>query len=51
VTLDLQLDLTAVYDLSDYGLEIVYSGPPEVPLKTKQAAWVDQHLRVAGLRP
>jgi hypothetical protein len=51
VMLDLQPALTAVYDLSDYGLEIDYSGPPEVPLTPEQAAWVDQHLRAAGLRP
>ncbi len=51
VMLDLQMALTAVYDLSDYGLEIDYSRPPEVPLTPEQAAWVDQHLRGAGLRP
>ena len=50
VMLDLQTALTAVYDLSDYGLEIDYARPPEVPLKTRQAAWVDRHLLAAGLR-
>ncbi len=51
VMLDLQAALTAVYDLSDYGLEIDYSGPPEVPLTPEQSAWVSPHLRAAGLRP
>ena len=30
---------------------IDYSKPPEVPARPEQAAWVDQHLRAAGLRP
>lgn len=51
VTLDLQPALSAVYDLSDYALEINYTQPPEVPLTPEQSAWVDQHLRAAGLRP
>ncbi len=51
VMLDLQPALTAVYDLSDYGLEIDYSRPPEGSLAPEQSAWVDQHLRAAGLRP
>jgi hypothetical protein len=51
VMLDLQSALTAVYDLSDYGLEIDYTKPPDVPLAAEQAVWVDQHVRAAGLRP
>ncbi|MGP0067286.1 MAG: DUF4058 family protein [Isosphaeraceae bacterium] len=51
VPLDLQLALTTVYDLSDYGLEIDYTQPPDGPLSPEQAAWVDVHLRAEGLRP
>jgi hypothetical protein len=49
--LDLQRALTMVYD--EYGLNhmIDYSKPPGVALTAEQAAWVDQHLRAAGLRP
>jgi hypothetical protein len=50
VMLDLQLAVTTVYDLSDYGLEIDYTREPEVPLAAEQSAWVDRHLRAAGLR-
>ena len=48
--LDLQRALTTAYD--EYGLNymIRYSKPPDVPLTPEQAAWVDQHLRAAGLR-
>jgi hypothetical protein len=51
VMLDIRTALAVVYDLSDYGLEIDYSAPPEIPLEADQSAWVDQHLRTAGLRP
>lgn len=51
VSLDLQLALTTVYDLSDYDLEIDYTQPPGEPLSPEQAAWVDERLRAAGLRP
>jgi plasmid stabilization system protein ParE len=51
VFLDLQLALTSVYDLSDYNLEINYTQPPAGPLAPDQAAWVDERLRAAGLRP
>jgi hypothetical protein len=50
VMLDLQTALTAVYDLSDYGLEIDYAKPPEVPLTPDESAWVVHHLHSAGLR-
>jgi hypothetical protein len=48
--LDLQRALTMVYD--EYGLNymIDYSKPPQIPLSPEQAAWVDAHLRAAGLR-
>jgi hypothetical protein len=48
--LDLQRALTMAYD--EYGLNymIDYTKPPDVPLTPEQAAWVDQHLRAAGLR-
>ena len=49
--LDLQQALTMAYD--EYGLSymIDYAKPPDVSLTAEQAAWVDQHLRAAGLRP
>lgn len=50
VMLDLQQALGAVYDLSDYGLEIDYTRPPEVLLTPEESAWGDRHLRAAGLR-
>jgi hypothetical protein len=49
-TLDLQQALTNVYDESALRYMIDYSKPPEVPLSPEQAAWVDAHLRAAGLR-
>ena len=48
--LDLQSALTAVYDLSDYGLELSYSKPPRVALTPEESAWVAHHLHAAGLR-
>jgi hypothetical protein len=48
--LDLQQALTAVYDDNRLSSLINYSKPPEVPLKPKQATWVEKHLRAAGLR-
>jgi hypothetical protein len=51
VMLDLQSALTAVYDLSDYGLEIDYSKPPGVPLTPEESTWLFHHLHAAGLRP
>jgi hypothetical protein len=51
VFLDLQLALTTVYDLSDYNLEIDYTQPPGGRLSPTEAAWVDERLRAAGLRP
>jgi hypothetical protein len=51
VKLDLQQALTEVYDQSALRYIIDYSKPPEVPLSPEQTAWVDEHLRTAGLRP
>jgi Protein of unknown function (DUF4058) len=51
VFLDLQRALTTVYDLSEYDLEIDYTKPPDGPLSSQQTAWVDEHLRAAGLHP
>jgi hypothetical protein len=48
--LDLQQALTNVYDENRLRSIIDYTKPPEVPLTSEQAAWVDQHLRAAGLR-
>jgi len=50
VTLDLQLALTTVYDLSDYNRELDYTKPPHVPLSPKEAEWTNSRLRAAGLR-
>jgi hypothetical protein len=49
--LDLQQALSEVYDKSALRYIIDYSKPPETPLAPEQAAWVDEHLRAAGLRP
>ena len=51
VMLDLQRALGGVYDDDRLGSLIDYTQPPEIPLTPDQAAWVDQHLRAAGLRP
>ena len=50
VTLDLQLALATVYDLSDYDLEMDYTKPPDVPLSPKESDWSDSYLRTVGLR-
>lgn len=50
VLLDLQAAFTAAYDLPGYDLIIDYTQPPEVPLSDREAAWVEAHLRTAGLR-
>jgi hypothetical protein len=49
--LDLQLVMNTVYDDGAFGQIFDYREPPEVPLTPEQAAWVDEHLRAAGLRP
>jgi hypothetical protein len=49
--LDLQLALSGVYDDDRLGSWIDYTQPPEIGLTAEQAAWADQHLRAAGLRP
>jgi hypothetical protein len=49
--LDLHQALRMVYDEYGFNYMIDYSKPPAIPLSTKQSAWVDQHLRAAGLRP
>jgi hypothetical protein len=49
--LDLQQALTMAYDECCFSDMIDYAKPPAVPLTAEQAAWVDQHLRAAGLRP
>lgn len=49
--LDLQQALTMTYDECGFGDLLDYTGPPDRPLAPEPAAWVDQHLRAAGLRP
>ena len=51
VTLDLQLALTTVYDLSDYDLRSTTLKPPEAPLSPEASRLGRQRLRAAGLRP
>jgi hypothetical protein len=51
VPLDLQLALTTVYDVLGYDLAVDYTRPPELPLPAEAAAWAEQRLRAAGLRP
>jgi len=49
-TLDLERALTSVYDDNRLSLMIDYSKSPNVPHSPEQAAWVNEHLRAAGLR-
>jgi hypothetical protein len=49
--LDLQPALATVYDECGLNYMIDYTKPPKVQLSTEEAAWVDEHLRAAGLRP
>jgi hypothetical protein len=49
--LDLQQALTMAYDECGFSDMINYAKPSGVPLAPEQAAWVDQHLRAARLRP
>jgi Protein of unknown function (DUF4058) len=51
VLLDLQAAFTAAYELVGYDLIVDYAQPPDVPLADSEAAWVEAHLRAAGLRP
>ena len=50
VLLDLQAAFMAAYDLVGYDLIIDYTQPPDVPFADRAAAWVEAHLRAAGLR-
>jgi hypothetical protein len=50
-TLDLQLALNTVYDLSGYDLELDYTQPPDVALSPQEVKWSQARLRAAGLRP
>lgn len=50
VPLDLQLALTAIYDLLGYDLAVNYNGPPTIPFDAEQEAWASELLRRAGLR-
>jgi hypothetical protein len=49
--LDLQAVMDTAFDDGAFVHAIDYRMCPEIPLNTEQAAWVDQHLRAAGLRP
>jgi len=50
--LDLQYVFTEAYDRGPYLRGAVdYSGAPHVPVRPDQAAWLEDRLRAAGLRP
>jgi hypothetical protein len=48
--MDLQKAVKSVYDENRFSSVIDYSRPPDVPLSPEQTAWVNEHLRAAGLR-
>ncbi len=50
IAIDLGQALTRVYDDCCFRQVIDYARPPEVRLPAEEAAWVDAHLRSAGLR-
>ncbi len=51
VPLDLGLAIRTIYDAAGYDLRIDYSQPPPKPdLAPEDAAWLDAHLRTAGVR-
>jgi hypothetical protein len=49
--LDLQPALATVYDECGLNYMIDYTKPPRIQLSPEQAAWADEYLRAAGLRP
>jgi hypothetical protein len=51
VTLDLQTAFARAYDVCGFDSAIDYRDPPDIPLHADQAAWVEDRLRDAGLRP
>jgi hypothetical protein len=51
VSLDLQQALTTIYNLLGYDLAIDYTNPPEVPLRSDEAAWVEERLRALRSPP
>jgi hypothetical protein len=51
VPLDMATLFKAIYDKAHYELTIDYTEPPEIPLSKEDAAWADELLRQAGLRP
>jgi len=50
VPLNWQEAYANVYDAGGFDLAVDYHKPPDVELPSEEAAWVDQHLRSAGLR-
>jgi hypothetical protein len=51
VPLDLGQAIQAIYDRAAYDMRIDYSQPPPKPdLTPEEAAWLDAHLRAAGVR-
>jgi hypothetical protein len=50
VPLDLQDAFTKVYEVASFDLEVDYREPPDVELSPEESAWLDGHLRGAGLR-
>jgi hypothetical protein len=51
VTLDLQDAFTSAYDRLGFDRAADYRRPPDVPLVPSDAAWAEQQLRTAGVRP
>ncbi len=51
VPLDLGLAIRTIYDAAGYDLRIDYNQPPPKPdLSPEDTAWLDAHLRAAGVR-
>jgi hypothetical protein len=51
VPLDLGKALAVIYERSGYDLRIDYTQPPPPPpLLTNEAVWLDEHLRMVGIR-
>lgn len=50
VQIDLQQVFTTMYDQFGYERAVNYSRPPEVPLRPRESAWVEERLRSCGLR-
>lgn len=50
VVLDVQATFNRCYDAARYDLDVDYAQPPPVALPPADSAWLEAHLREAGLR-